>query len=283
MAKSAVHTFHTRHDFTPELGWAAFQLVYEIGRAGAATVTLEDAARATTSPLARRADLTKVLASLEDLGLLAREAKGVTLTPFGQALATGVGAYETGFRAAVHCLYAWQWLWAGDEHHASPSWSYREICRQLLSGPPSGIASDDLVLRLVDAASMFDAERVSFSRSSVSGVVNWLMAQTPALVEQVGKNVARVQGQAPSPSALRVNLAAACALEGGRISLESNAITLLAESVLVPPDELWLPVVEFARDSAEFAFIPGGRGTVVFDHAEETFVQWLSDSVVRRD
>lgn len=282
MTRSAAHTFHTRHDFTPELGWAAFQLVYEIGRAGAESAALEDAARAATSPLARRSDLTKVLASLEDLGLLARNGKAVALTDFGQALAEGVGAYETGFRAAVHCIYAWQWLWEGDRERASPSWSYREVCRQLLSGPPAGIASDDLVLRVVDAASVFNAERVSFSRSSVSGVVNWLMAQTPALVEQWGKNVARVRGQAPSPTSLRLNLAAACALEGGRVSLDGDALNLLAESVLIPPDELWLPVVEHARDSVEFTFIPGGRGTVVFDHGEDVFVRWVSNARGRR-
>jgi len=282
MARSAAHTFHTRHDFTPELGWAAFQLVYEMGRAGAASGTLESAARAATSPLARLSDLTKVLASLEDLGLLTREGKAVALTDFGQALAVGVGAYETGFRAAVHCVYAWKWLWEGDRDHASPSWSYREVCRQLLSGPPVGIASDDLVLRVVDAASVFNSERVSFSRSSVSGVVNWLMAQTPALVEEVGKNITRVRGQGPSPSSIRLNLAAACALEGGRVNLDGKGLTLLAESVLIPPDELWLPVVEFARDSTEFAFISGGRGTVVFDHAEDAFVRWVSNAAGRR-
>lgn len=70
MARSSAHTFHTRHDFTPELGWAAFQLVAELGRDGVTSSDLETAARAATSPLARRADLTKVLASLEDLGFL---------------------------------------------------------------------------------------------------------------------------------------------------------------------------------------------------------------------
>lgn len=282
MARSAVHTFHTRHDFTPELGWAAFQLIYEIGRAGASSDDLENAARVATSPLARRSDPAKVLASLDELGLLAREGKVVALTDFGQALAAGVGAYETGFRAAIHCIYAWQWLWEGDREHASPSWSYREVCRQLLASPPAGISSDDLVLRVVDAASGFNAERISFSRSSVSGVVNWLMAQTPALVEQVGKNVARVRGQAPSPSSLRLNLAAACALEGGRVNLDGDALKLLAESVVIPPDELWLAVIEYARDSAEFAFIPGGRGTVVFDHAEDEFVRCVSNAAGRR-
>jgi hypothetical protein len=138
------------------------------------------------------------------------------------------------------------------------------------------MAPDDLVLGVIDAASSFAVEKVSFSRSSVSGVVNWLMAQSPPLVEQVGKKITRVRGQAPSATLLRVNLAAACALEGGRFSLDGPALRLVAESVLVPPDELWLPVVEFARDSAEFAFIPGGRGTVVFDQTEDEFIRWLS-------
>jgi hypothetical protein len=283
MARSAPHTFHTRHDFTPELGWAAFQLVFEIGRAGAEAVSLEEAARATTSPLARRADLTKVLASLEDLGLLARGGKAPTLTDAGRALATGVGAYETGFCAAIHCLYAWQWLLAGDAEHASPSWSYRQVCRQLLSSPPTGISSDDLVLRVVDAAGVFNAERVSFSRSSVSGVVNWLLAQTPALVEPVGRNVTRVRGQAPGPSALRLNLAALCALEGGRVALEGRPLDLLAESVLVPADELWLSVVEYARESAEFGFVSGGRGSVVFRNTDDAFVRWLMSQAGRRN
>jgi hypothetical protein len=125
---------------------------------------------------------------------------------------------------------------------------------------------------------VFNAQRVSFSRSSVSGVVSWLMAQTPALVEQVGRNVARLRGQAPSPTSLRLNLAAVCAIEGGRVSLDGDAFNLLAESVLIPPDELWLQVVEYARDSAEFSLITGGRGTVVFNRGEDAFVRWVSNA-----
>jgi hypothetical protein len=256
--------------------------VYEIDRAGGAGGALEAAAQAATSPLARRADLTKVLASLEELELLSREGATVKLTDFGRALAVGMGEYETGFRAAVHCVYAWQWLWEGDQNHASPSWSYREICRQLLSSDPSGIAADDLVLRVVHAASVFSAERVSFSRSSVSGVVNWLRGQTPALAEQAGRKVTRVRGQSPSLSSLRLNLAAVCGLEGGRVNLDGAGLTLLAESLLVPADEVWLPVVEYVRDSREFAFIPGGRGTVVFDHPEDDFVGWVAKASGRR-
>ncbi len=40
------HTFHTRHDFTPEFGWAAFQLLAELGQEGTTPAGLETAARA---------------------------------------------------------------------------------------------------------------------------------------------------------------------------------------------------------------------------------------------
>lgn len=281
MARTATHTFHTRHDFTPELGWAAFQLVHELGRAGFREGGLEEAARATTSPLARRLDLTKILASLEDLGIIGRTGKEIVLTGLGQALASGGGAYKTGFCAAIHCLYFWQWLWAGDRERASPSWSYREVCSQLLVSPPSGISADELVLRVVEAADGFHAERVSFSRSSVCGVTNWLSAQTPSLVELHGKNVARVRGQAPGASTLRLNLAAVCALGGGRAALEGDLLKYLAESLLVPADELWLSVVEYARDSAEFCFVPGGRGAVVFERSNDTFIRWLTGAAAK--
>jgi hypothetical protein len=276
MARTATHTFHTRHDFTSELGWAAFQLVHELGRAGFPEGGLEEAARATTSPLARRLDLTKILASLEDLGIIGRTGKAIVLTGLGQALAASGGAYETGFCAAIHCLYFWQWLWAGEREYASPSWSYREVCSQLLASPPSGISADELVLRVVEAADRFHAERVSFSRSSVSGVTNWLSAQTPSLVELHGGNVARVRGQAPGASALRLNLAAVCALGGGRAALEGDSMKYLAESLLVPADEVWLSVVEYARDSGEFCFVPGGRGAVVFERSDDAFIRWLA-------
>jgi hypothetical protein len=67
----AEHTFHTRHDFTPELGWAAFQLLGALGAEGARVEALEQAARTLASPMARRSDLRKLLRSMEELGLLA--------------------------------------------------------------------------------------------------------------------------------------------------------------------------------------------------------------------
>src|SRR3712207_1813854 len=98
------HTFHTRHDFTPELGWAAFQLLAELDAEGITPEGLEAAARVLASPLARRADLRKLLLSLEELGLVRRDGDRLTLSGAGRALAASAGRYEAGFNAGVHCL-----------------------------------------------------------------------------------------------------------------------------------------------------------------------------------
>jgi hypothetical protein len=129
---------------------------------------------------------------------------------------------------------------------------------------------------VVEAAGRFDAERVSFSRSSVAGVTTWLRAQSPPLVEGHGTTILRARGQPPAPSLLRLNLAALCALEGGKVPLDGEAMDRLAESMLVPPDELWLPTVEYTRESREFCFVQGGKGAVVFQGSGDPFVRFVA-------
>ena len=167
------HTFHTRHDFTPEFGWAAFQLLAELGQQG---TTLSDLARpqALASPLARRSDLRKLLLSLVELGLVRQSDERLTLSVAGQALAATAGRYEAGFHAAVHCLYAWRWLWEGKMGWATPSWSYQQVCYEIRSAGTLGIEPDAIVLKVAATAERFGADRVSFSRSSVNGVASWL-------------------------------------------------------------------------------------------------------------
>ena len=125
------HTFHTRHDFTPELGWAAFQLLAEIGADGTTVEGLEEAARTLASPMARRSDLRKLLRSMDELGLLARSADKLCLSAAGRALAASAGRYEPGFFAGIHCLYAWGWQWGGRA----------EVSHAILELPP-GVQGD---------------------------------------------------------------------------------------------------------------------------------------------
>lgn len=122
----AEHTFHTRHDFTPELGWAAFQLLAEFGAEGMTVDGLEQAAHTLASPMARRADLGKLLRSMEELGLLTRSDDRLSLSKAGVALAASAGRYEPGFFAGIHCLYAWDWLWS---RRAEVPFDYERILR----------------------------------------------------------------------------------------------------------------------------------------------------------
>src|SRR5215831_14482326 len=140
------HTFHTRHDFTPQLGWAAFQLLAEFDREGTTQEGLEEAARTLASPMARRSDLRKLLRSMEELGLLSRSADRLCLSAAGWALAASAGRYEPGFCAGIHCLYAWNWLWARRADLATPSWSYRQVCRAIRAAGVLGIEPDAIVL-----------------------------------------------------------------------------------------------------------------------------------------
>jgi len=272
---SPAHVFHTKHDFTPALGWAAFQLLASADQQGMTRRELGEAARLAASPLARRSEPTKILTVLDDLGLLHRHGEYVRLSVAGQALAQGLGSYETGFRAAVHCLYCWKWLWDGKFRLASPSWSYRQVCRQLLAGPTAGVLVDDLVLQVVAAAERFGATKVSFSRSSIMGVTAWLAAQLPPLVVQHSRRVCRLPGTAPSATTLRLHLAALCALGDGQTPLHEEHLQLLAEGLLIPAEEWWLLDFEMVQDSTEFLIIASGRRQVVFRSSPDPFLEWI--------
>lgn len=209
---STQHVFHTKHDFTPELGWAAFQLLSEIGGEGISLSGLSSVANALASPLKRRTDLHKLLAAMEDLDMVKRRDERLLLSQMGSTLASGIGRYEEGFRAAIHCLYFWKWVWESNTQRATPSWSYREVCHNILNAGAMGIDCDEIVLRVVAAAAKFDATKVSFSRSSVSGVTMWLEAQTPPLIQQRGKRLFINSPCMPMTEQLRLHLAALCAL-----------------------------------------------------------------------
>lgn len=277
----ARHVFHTRHDFTPEFAWAAFQLLTGIGSAGIDTSDLYDIAKATASPLTKRTDLGKLLAAMDEVGLTERKREHVTLSPAGESLARSLGCYREGFCVAVHCLYSWTWLWGGGDV-ATPSWSYREVCRQLLDAGTAGVGADELVLRVVSAARDFQAEKISFSRSSVTGVTMWLEEQSPPLVERRGSRIFTHNISGPMADPLRLHAAALCAYAGGEAHLDSRGVRLLAECFLIPADELIGHVVEFAQASKEFLLIPGAPHRLIFKDSEDPFINWMVKSVKKK-
>jgi hypothetical protein len=274
----ASHVFHTKHDFKPELAWAAFQLLAQIGTDGIKPTDLHAIAKAIGSPLTQRSDLNKLLAGMQDVGLTERSREEVFLSQAGKVLAKGLGRYEEGFRAAVHCLYAWKWLWDGNPKTASPSWSYREVLRQILAAGNTGVDSDEVVLRVVSAAERFNATTVSFSRSSVSGVTMWLESQALPLIEKNGRRIFIPNSSVPMADSMRLHLAALCALGNGEAQLSDDNIRLLAESFLSRADELVGSVTDFTSDCNEFILIQSTPNRVIFKGSEDPFIEWMVKS-----
>lgn len=274
--KSLRHVFHTRHDFKPGLGWEAFQLLSDVPPDGISASNLHTISKAVGSSLGRLSNLTKLLASIQDVGLIEKTREGIALSKAGRFLAKGVGSYETGFYAAVHCLYAWKWIWDGDKKTASPSWSYREVLRQILYSGSIGVDSDEIVLRLVAVAEEdFGKVKVSFSRASVSGVTVWLESQTLPLVRKEGKRILCQNSSIPMAHAIRLHLAALCSLEKGEIVLDDKRMQLLAEPLLIHTDGLIGLLEDFARDTDEFLFISSVPSRVVFNGSEDPFIEWI--------
>src|SRR5215204_6347817 len=101
------HVFHTKHDFTPEFAWAAFQLIGEFDSNGISATELMEIAKVIASPLAQRTDLNKLLGGFHELGLINRNDGLIFLSASGRALEKNLGRYKHGFYCAVHCLYIW--------------------------------------------------------------------------------------------------------------------------------------------------------------------------------
>jgi hypothetical protein len=268
------HTFHTRHDFTPELGWAAFQLLAEI-EDGTTVEGLEAAARMLASPMARRSDLRKLLRSMDELGLLSRSADTISLSAAGRALTDSAGRYEPGFFAGVHCLYAWGWQWGGRSEVATPSWSYLQVCREIRAAGPLGIEPDAIVLKVTAAGERFGADRVSFSRSSVNGVTAWLKAHSPPLIGQAAGRVHALPRPQPGPTSVRFHAAALCALRGGQTDLGRESAELLADALVLPTQELRSVLEESLGGSDEFHLFGSGMKGIAYRGSPDPFLEWI--------
>jgi hypothetical protein len=267
------HTFHTRHDFTPELGWAAFQLLAEIDEM---TVHgMEEAARALASPMARRSDLRKLLRSMDELGLLRRSSDKLSLSDAGRALAASAGRYEPGFLAGIHCLYAWGWQWSGMADLATPSWSYRQVCREIRAAGPMGIEPDALVLKVSAAGGRFGADRVSFSRSSVNGVAAWLKAHSPPLIASTAGRLRALPQPQPGPTSVRFHVAALCGLRGGQADLSGEDAELLADALLLPTQELRSVLEESLAGSEEFHLFGSSTKGISYRGSPDPFLEWI--------
>jgi hypothetical protein len=110
----------------------------------------------------------------------------------------------------------------------------------------------------------------------------WLEAQCPPLVQRRGSRIVTHNVCGPMADPLRLQAAALCGYGGGEATLDSRSLRLLAECLLMPPDEVADHVVEFMRCSKEFLLVPGAPNRVIFKESEDPFINWIVESGKRR-
>lgn len=228
--------FHTRHDFSPGIAWETFRLLPAAQNSVGSVEPqlLLDAAEAVASPLRRRRNIAKVLASFCDIGLLVRDRGEFAPTPLFGALRASSGQWSVGFFAAVHGLYACGWS-AG--MIATPGWSYAETCRIVRDRGILGLTADEIVMELIDRArARFEVATVSFSRSSVAGIIAWLEAQNPPLIVRDTGRI-RCPGEGP-PSADTIGaiLTVTASKRGNPLFFDAKTLDGIATRLLLPTD-----------------------------------------------
>lgn len=176
-------SFHVRHDLTPSVARDALLLLRLGPMVDGAELMAQ--ARARDLELGRRQSAEKVLASLRDLGLIQRSLRGqpeaLTLTPLGAAVAE-IGVWDDLlFAELVHLRY-W-WLWTPEHGGPAFAWSYQTVTTMLWEGAPTPVDPDRLVAAVLAAAERaFGTRGVSFSRSSLLGILHWLRALSPPCI-----------------------------------------------------------------------------------------------------
>ncbi|NJL03536.1 MAG: hypothetical protein HC911_01195 [Chloroflexaceae bacterium] len=176
-------SFHVRHDFSPIIARHAL-LLLRMAKVSSEEALLEQA-RARDLDIGRRQSVTKVFASLRALGLiepaLAEQRGQVRLTDLGRQLADVAVHDALLFAELIHLRY-W-WLWQPEQDRAHFAWSYRTIATILWDEAPVTIDRNRLVtMVLVAAEHQFGISGISFSTSSVSGILHWLRVISPPCI-----------------------------------------------------------------------------------------------------
>jgi hypothetical protein len=176
-------SFHVRHDLTPSAARDALLLLRLGPMIDGADLMAQ--ARARDLELGRRQSADKVLASLRDLGLIRRPLRGrpdgLALTPLGAAVAEIAVRDDLLFAELVHLRY-W-WLWTPEHGGPAFAWSYHTVTTMLWEGAPTPVDPDRLVAAVLAAAEQgFGTRGVSFSRSSLLGILHWLRALSPPCI-----------------------------------------------------------------------------------------------------
>jgi hypothetical protein len=176
-------SFHVRHDLLPSLTYELLILFLSqpIGRT---EQELVQSANTQGFRLRGRKDYRKLLKSLVELEVLNEDNDKFSLSQKGQ-IASRLILYQRDLLADfIHFLYYSSFDLDTNKRF---SWSYRKVCAALWLAAPSSINRDRLVNQIArEAETVFGENGISFSTSSVSGIINWLGEMVPPCIGTQG-------------------------------------------------------------------------------------------------
>jgi hypothetical protein len=258
-------TYHVRHDFTPST--AREVLILMAGTEASTETALIEHARARDLDIGRRQSIAKVLSSLGDIGLIERSIirRGdLSLTTLGRKLATIARRDELLFAEMIHQLY-W-WLWTPEETGPRFAWAYQTIATVLWNDAPTTIENDRLVSHvMLLAEQQFSDAGISFSSSSVLGILHWLRALSPPCIQS--NNFSR--RVSCTPEALLVTIEGICAARahplGIPLRLDTPTRKWICQANLIELDSLDEVLVQ-AEETLGLVYRTGSQGESVLLH-----------------
>ena len=172
-------SFHVRHDLQPTLTYELLTLFLS-QPSGQTEQELRQSANTYGFRIRERKEYNKLIKSLLELEILYADQNTFSLTTQGQIISRIVLYQRDLLADFIHFLYYTNF---DSDSNKRFSWSYRQVCDTLWFTAPVIISRDRLVNHVTqEATTAFDVHGVSFSTSSVSGVLNWLAELAPQCI-----------------------------------------------------------------------------------------------------
>jgi hypothetical protein len=179
--------YHVRHDLKPIFAYELLMLLR--GNHEQTEDELKQVAHSQGFNLRQRKNYGKLLRSLEELNIVNRESKSISLTETGRIISEATLLQRDLLAELIH--YQYYTLYETNDNLRF-SWSYRTVCDHLWMTAPCTINRDRLVNIVVEAATEhFDETSISFSTQSVMGILYWVESVSPSCIEDGGKTFSR--------------------------------------------------------------------------------------------
>jgi hypothetical protein len=185
--------FHVRHNARPILIKELLEILIE----GEEVLSLEDILQLGarkgyligTAVLSQQSLKENPLQTARDLGLV--EGQRLTLTDLGKHVLTLLRQKPGTWGDVMHALFYSSWSPQNATERCF-SWSYRAMCDRLWEDGGRSVDRGQLVSEVVELAmQQFATNRVSFSKDSVRGVLQWLSELRPPVLDAESQSFSR--------------------------------------------------------------------------------------------